>query len=96
MWGLGLARRLDEAGVLGINQRNAEYTLIYNQRRLYPLVDDKLLTKELARKAGVAVPELYGVIEIQRDVKRLRRGGRRARATSSSSRRGASAARASW
>jgi alpha-L-glutamate ligase-like protein len=71
MWGLTLARRLDEAGVLGINRRNAEYTLIYNQRRLYPLVDDKLLTKELARKAGAAVPELYGVIATQREVKTL-------------------------
>ncbi len=67
----GLARRLEAAGVLGINHRNAEYTLIYNQRRLYPLVDDKLLTKELARKAGAAVPELYGVIETQREAKNL-------------------------
>ncbi len=71
MWGVDLARRLEAAGVLGINRRNAEYTLIYNERRLYPLVDDKLLTKELARKAGAAVPELYGVIETHRDVRRL-------------------------
>jgi len=68
---LGLARRLREAGVLGINRRNAEYVLPYNRRRFYPLVDDKVLTKELALKAGAAVPELYGVVEIEAEVKRL-------------------------
>lgn len=68
---LGLARRLREAGVLGINRRNAEYTLVYNRRRDYPLVDDKVLTKELAMKAGAAVPDLYGLIEIQQQVARL-------------------------
>jgi len=65
------ARRLRGNGVLGINWRNAEYTLPYNRRDRYPLVDDKVLTKELAMGAGVAVPELYGVIEIQRQVRDL-------------------------
>ncbi len=65
---LGLARTLRDRGVMGINERNAEFTLIYNQRRLYPLVDDKLLTKELALKAGTAVPRLYGTVEIQHQV----------------------------
>ncbi len=67
----GLARRLNEAGVVGINRRNAEYTLIYNKRKDYPLVDDKLKTKELALAAGLAVPELYGVLESQYDVRRV-------------------------
>jgi len=58
-----LARKLGEIGVLGLNRRNADYTLHYNQRRLYPLVDDKLRTKQLAEEAGMAVPELYGVVE---------------------------------
>ena len=70
---IGLARRLREAGVLGLNRRNAEYTLLYNQRRLYPLVDDKLQTKKLALAAGIAVPDLYGVIEVQREVRNLPR-----------------------
>jgi len=65
------AARLRRNGVLGINWRNAEYTLPYNRRDRYPLVDDKVLTKELAMGAGVAVPELYGVIEIQRQVRDL-------------------------
>lgn len=70
-----LARRaaLADQGVLGINQRNAEYLLPYNPRDRYPLVDDKLLTKQLAARAGVAAPELYGVIEIHREVRTLPR-----------------------
>ncbi|MGD8514251.1 MAG: alpha-L-glutamate ligase-like protein [Granulosicoccaceae bacterium] len=66
-----LARRLREKGVLGINQRNAEYTLKHNPRHLYPLVDDKLRTKRLAEASGIAVPELYGVVEIERQIAAL-------------------------
>jgi alpha-L-glutamate ligase-like protein len=65
---LSLARRLHEAGVLGINRRNAEYILVHNDRRFYPLVDDKVLTKTIAQEKGIAVPELYGTIEIQAQV----------------------------
>lgn len=68
---LEIARRLRAAGVLGLNRRNAEYTLPYNRRDRYPLVDDKALTKQLAMDAGVAVPELYGVIEIHRQLREL-------------------------
>jgi alpha-L-glutamate ligase-like protein len=39
-----------------------------NPRRLYPLVDDKLRTKELAVAAGIAVPKLYGVIRTEHDI----------------------------
>jgi alpha-L-glutamate ligase-like protein len=62
---------LDARGVLGINERNARFMLPYNPRAAYPLVDDKTLTKELAARAGVAVPPLYGVIEIQQQVRSL-------------------------
>jgi alpha-L-glutamate ligase-like protein len=64
-------RSLASEGVLGLNRRNGDYILRFNPRRLYPLVDDKLQTKRLALKAGIAVPELYGVIETQRDIRRL-------------------------
>jgi alpha-L-glutamate ligase-like protein len=67
----GVARKLYRAGVLGINRRNAEYTLRYNARRLYPLVDDKLNTKKIAIAAGLAVPKLYGVIETQYQIRKL-------------------------
>jgi len=53
---------------LTINRRNAEYTLRHNPRRLYPLVDDKLRTKQLAAEHHIAVPELYGVIEVEGQV----------------------------
>ena len=68
---LGLAKRLKANGVLGINARNANYLLPYNKRRYYPLVDDKALTKQLAIKHNIAVPDLYGMIEIQQQVKTL-------------------------
>ncbi|MDY7031878.1 MAG: alpha-L-glutamate ligase-like protein [Thermodesulfobacteriota bacterium] len=63
------AKKLKDMGVLGINKRNADYTLKHNPRSLYRLVDDKLRTKQLAEKAGIAVPKLYGVVEFQRQIK---------------------------
>jgi hypothetical protein len=33
--------------------------------RKFPLVDDKLTTKRLALEAGLAVPELYGVVRFR-------------------------------
>lgn len=68
-----LRRGLKRQGVLGINRRNAQYILSYNPRRLYPLVDDKLTTKQLCIDAGIAVPELYDVIKTERDVRRFQR-----------------------
>jgi len=59
------AQQLRETGVLGLNERNTDYIMRLNPRRLYPRVDDKTLTKELAIDAGMAVPELYGIISNQ-------------------------------
>lgn len=59
------ARQLREAGVLGLNERNADFIMRCNPRRLYPRVDDKVITKELALEAGMAVPELFGIISNQ-------------------------------
>jgi alpha-L-glutamate ligase-like protein len=53
--------RLEAAGVLGINRRNACYTLRYNKRSLYPTVDDKLATKRLCEQAKIPVPRLLAV-----------------------------------
>jgi alpha-L-glutamate ligase-like protein len=66
-----LRRRLRERGVLGINRRNADYVRLWNPRSLYPLVDDKLRTKELAIAAGMPVPELYAVVTTQHDIREL-------------------------
>ncbi len=63
------AKKLRRSGVLGLNERNADFIMRLNPRRLYPRVDDKVLTKELALAAGMAVPDLYGVIVHQADVR---------------------------
>lgn len=69
----GVAKKLRAAGVLGLNERNAEFISRLNPRRLYPRVDDKAITKDLALAAGMAVPDLYGVIRNQREVRRFGR-----------------------
>ena len=63
--------QLNTKGVLGINRRNRDYIMRYNQRRLYPLVDDKLQTKQLAIDAGIAVPQLYTIIKYNHQRKNL-------------------------
>lgn len=67
----GRARQLADEGVLGLNKRNGDYILRFNARSRYPLVDDKLQTKQLALAAGIAVPPLYGVIRTQHDIRLL-------------------------
>ena len=69
---LTFARRLHEVGLLGMNARNGDYILPCNPRKLYPLVDDKLLTKELANKAGLATPELYASFQYSAEIRRAR------------------------
>ncbi len=64
-----LPHRLSRKGIIGLNQRNAGVVLPYNDRSLYPLVDDKAQTKRLAIRAGLAVPELYGDIAYAGQVK---------------------------
>lgn len=60
-----IINQLCNIGVLGMNQRNVGYILKYNKRSLYPLVDNKIKTKQLAIQAGIAVPELYGVVSVE-------------------------------
>lgn len=67
----GTLKKLRNKGVLGINGRNANFTLIRNPRRLYPLVDDKLRTKKLAQANGIPVPELYALVEVAGQVHEL-------------------------
>lgn len=67
---IGALRR---EGVLGINRRNVDYTLRWNPRRLYPLVDDKLTTKERCQNAGIPVPALLAVARHHFEIPRLLR-----------------------
>lgn len=68
---LKIFRRLRARGLLSINQRNSDYVLRYNPRKFYPLVDDKLKTKRLALKAGIAVPKLYEIISSEHQIKNI-------------------------
>ncbi len=64
-------KALEARGIMGINRRNADYVLKYNKRSLYPIVDDKIITKERAIAAGIHVPELYGVISTEKEIDKL-------------------------
>lgn len=63
--------RLAQKGVLGMNRRNISYISRYNDRSLFPLVDDKLQTKKIVLDAGITAPDLIGVIREQHEVKDL-------------------------
>jgi alpha-L-glutamate ligase-like protein len=63
--------KLTDLGVLGMNRRNIAYISRYNNRRLFPLVDDKLKTKQLAMEHGILTPTLLAVIDNQHDISTL-------------------------
>jgi alpha-L-glutamate ligase-like protein len=58
-------RRLRELGILSMNSRNADYIMEGNPRSLFPLVDNKVLTKTLAEKHHIPTPSLYYLVEHQ-------------------------------
>lgn len=64
-------RKLREAGVLGMNNRNAGVIMVRNPRSLFPLVDNKVATKTLAAAHGIPTPDLYGIIKKHGDVRSL-------------------------
>jgi alpha-L-glutamate ligase-like protein len=64
-------RGMRRAGVLGINGRNTLYTLRWNPRRFYPLVDDKLATKRLCAAKGIPVPRLLATAHHHFELRRL-------------------------
>jgi alpha-L-glutamate ligase-like protein len=74
-----LFQSLTRAGVLGMNGRNAEYVMPCNPRHLYPLADNKVLTKKLAQVHGIPIPEVYCLLEHTGDLRHLSRhlNGRR-------------------
>ncbi|MEO1497688.1 MAG: alpha-L-glutamate ligase-like protein [Planctomycetota bacterium] len=60
---------LRAAGILGINRRNLAYILDSNERRLYPRVDNKLITKAICGEHGIPAPETFGVVNSHGAVK---------------------------
>jgi len=68
---IAFASELKKLGILGMNSRNIDYTGLCNDRKLYPLVDDKLQTKKLATMHGLKTPELFGSIDFQGQVRSM-------------------------
>jgi alpha-L-glutamate ligase-like protein len=54
-----------------MNRRNIAYIGRYNDRRNYPLVDNKLTTKMVARESDLAVPDLIGVVRTQHEIEMI-------------------------
>jgi alpha-L-glutamate ligase-like protein len=65
------AKKLKEMGIVGLNKRNADYILMHNQRKYYPRVDDKLITKQMAIAQGLPVPELYAVVREEHEIEEV-------------------------
>ncbi|MDO3378562.1 alpha-L-glutamate ligase-like protein [Geoalkalibacter halelectricus] len=63
--------RLQNLGIQGMNRRNLDFIGRYNERRLYPLVDDKLKTKILANQYAVPVAQLHFVVRHQHEVRHI-------------------------
>ncbi len=64
-------RDLTEMGILGINNRVGRYILRHNDRKNYPLVDNKVLTAERALAWGIPMPDNYLVVENYGSLKNL-------------------------
>jgi len=56
---------------MGLNARNGQYIMRYNQRKFYPLVDDKIRSKKVLQQYGIAVPDLLDEIRTQHDAGHL-------------------------
>lgn len=69
--GWRIAARLADFGLLGINERNASYTLSCNPRRFFPLVDDKLQTKRLCEEAGIPTAKLLATARSVGDLSKM-------------------------
>ena len=62
------AKCFKQAGILGMNARNYKIIAHFNKRSLYPLVDDKVKTKQLANHIDINTPRMIGTIEHQYQV----------------------------
>ena len=59
--------------MLGMNCRNVDFINRYNQRKLFPLVDNKLKTKLLAQEYDVPTPALKFVVREQHEISHIER-----------------------
>lgn len=61
------------ATVLSMNRRNLHYIYTRNERRHFPLADDKLLAKEVLVAAGVRMPKTYRIYSYFYELRSLER-----------------------
>ena len=66
-----ILKRMKASGVLGLNRRNGDYILKWNQRRFFPLVDDKVLCKSRLQERGLAVPKLIAIASYMQQASHL-------------------------
>ncbi|MDG2412056.1 MAG: alpha-L-glutamate ligase-like protein [Halioglobus sp.] len=64
-------KQLKNYGMLGMNCRNVDFINRYNDRKLFPLVDNKLQTKLLAQEYGVPTPLLRFVVREQHEISHI-------------------------
>jgi alpha-L-glutamate ligase-like protein len=65
--------RLKSLGILGMNRRNIQFIAGCNPRRLYPLVDNKLKTKQLAAAFDIPTPVLRFVVSAHYEIRSIRK-----------------------
>ncbi|MEK9712702.1 MAG: sugar-transfer associated ATP-grasp domain-containing protein, partial [Thalassolituus sp.] len=68
MWSFIAPWTLASRGILGMNKRNRNYIARYNPRSLFPLVDNKRITRATLSEAGIPMTELLGVAETQSQI----------------------------
>ncbi|PHQ17058.1 alpha-L-glutamate ligase-like protein [Marinobacter profundi] len=64
--------QLRKIGMLSMNRRNVDYIARYNERKSYPLVDNKLKTKLVVAEYGVKTPKLLQVVRQQHEISHFR------------------------
>lgn len=62
--------------LIGLNRRNIEYITKYNNRKHFPLVDDKIVCKDILNSMDIPCPKTIGVVshfvEIKKAINHLR------------------------
>ena len=64
-------KEMKKAGILGMNARNYKYISKQNDRKYFPLVDNKLETKKVALANGISTTNAIGSISHSYEVKNL-------------------------
>lgn len=58
----------DHKNILGINRRNINYVYPSENRKYFKIADEKALSKELFKKAGIPHPEVLHTVKDYRDI----------------------------